>query len=175
KEATEACMNLNVYNLHSDYGDLFLPTTGISEEIIFSIPRSTQLNSDVLIQDYIPRNQGGWGAFNPSWDLFCAYPCIDGLPIDESPLFDPRNPFENRDPRCSYTIVPFGEPHLGYIYQPHPDSTMVLNVNSGQYQVNNDTRSNQQFAAFNGLVWKKGIDESWTDDVRSDNDLIIVR
>src|SRR5690606_9706486 len=104
KEATEACMNLNVYNLHSDYGDLFLPTTGISEEIIFSIPRSTQLNSDVLIQDYIPRNQGGWGAFNPSWDLFCAYPCIDGLPIDESPLFDPRNPFENRDPRCSYTI-----------------------------------------------------------------------
>ena len=31
-----------------------------------------------------------WGAFAPSWDLLAAYECTDGLPIDESPLFDPQ-------------------------------------------------------------------------------------
>lgn len=175
RDASRACIELNAYELHSDYGDLFLPSSGNSKEIIFSIPRSSQLNSDVSIRDYIPRNLGGWGAFNPSWDLFCSYLCTDGLPIDESPLFDPQQPFQNRDPRCNYTIVPFGTPHLGFIYEPHPDSIMVLNLNTGQYQINNDTRSNQQFAAFNGLVWKKGIDESWADDFRADNDIILVR
>src|SRR5690606_797033 len=71
RDAAKACIDLNIYSLHSDYGELFLPTTRSSEEIIFSIPRSTQLNSDVSIRDYIPRNLGGWGAYNPSWDLLC--------------------------------------------------------------------------------------------------------
>ena len=39
----------------------------------------------------------------------------DGLPIDESPLFDPRNPFKNRDPRCAQTIVEFETAHCGRI------------------------------------------------------------
>lgn len=53
-----------------------------------------------------------------------AYECTDGLPIDESPLYDPHNPFKNRDPRCTMTIQEFGKemPGQGIIFQPHPDS-----------------------------------------------------
>ena len=50
-----------------------------------------------------------------------AFTCTDGLLINESPLFDPHEPFANRDPRLAETIVPFGSNHLGYEYNPHPE------------------------------------------------------
>ena len=40
--ATKAVMDLNVYSLHKDYGDLFLTTTKNAEESIFLIPRSIE-------------------------------------------------------------------------------------------------------------------------------------
>lgn len=176
RDAAKECMDLEQYSLYSNYEEIFYPSTGKTDETIFSIPRSEELNSyNGDARNYLPRNSGGWAAKDPSWDLLCAYTCTDGLPIDESPLFDPQNPFENRDPRCGYTIVPFQTPMLGIMYQPHPDSTMVLNVNSGQYQTNNDTRSNQQYASFNGLIWKKGITQDWSDNFREDSDIILMR
>jgi len=161
KEAASACMALGVHKLHPDFESLFLTSTGYSSEFLFAQPRSVEFDLTVSIQDFIPRNAGGWAAWAPTWDLFCAFLCTDGLPIDESPLFDPRDPFKNRDPRCAATIVEFNTPHLGFIYEPHPDSLEVMNFSTGVRQKNNDTRSNAQFASFNGLLWKKGVDESW--------------
>src|SRR5690606_33177080 len=136
-EAAKACIDLGVYSLHPNYGNLFLTTTKNSNETIFGLPRSISLG--VALggrQDYIPRNAGGWGAMNPTWDLFCSYLCTDGLPIDESPLFDPKNPFKNRDPRCTSTIVEFQTPHLNFMYQPHPDSVTVRNFATNAYVEN---------------------------------------
>lgn len=178
RDAAKACMDLNVYSLHPDYGNLFLSSTKNSAETIFGIPRSVALGSNLntsWVRDITTRNVGGFSAKVPSWDLFCAYLCTDGLPIDESPLFNPREPFENRDPRCAYTIVEFQTPHLGIMYQPHPDSLQVWNFNTGRYQTNNDTRSVAQFTSYNGLVFKKGVDTDWSDDNLTDPDKIIVR
>lgn len=176
KDAALKCMELGVYKLYPDFGELFLSKTGKVDEIIYSVPRSVTLGVSRNIRAYLPRNVGGWGGqFGPSWYLWSSFLCTDGLPIDESPLFNPAKPFENRDPRCSYTIVPFQSEFLGFIYQPHPDSTMVLNLSTGQYQANNDTRSVQQFASFNGLVLKKGADETWADDFLDDSDIILMR
>ncbi|MDR1160734.1 MAG: RagB/SusD family nutrient uptake outer membrane protein [Tannerellaceae bacterium] len=161
KAAAGACMALGVHKLHADFASLFLTTTGYSDEFLFVVPRSIEFKVVVGIQDFIPRNAGGWGAWSPTWDLFCSFLCTDGLPIDESPLFNPRQPFENRDPRCVATIVEFNTPHLGFMYEPHPDSLEVMNFGTGRRQINNDTRSNAQFASFNGLLWKKGVDETW--------------
>ena len=161
KTAATACMNLGIYKLHSGFSSLFLTGAGYLDEFVFALPRSIEYGVTVGIQDYIPRNAGGWAAWAPSWDLFCAFLCTDGLPIDESPLFNPQKPFENRDPRCTATIVEFNTPHLGFMYEPHPDSLQVMNFSTGNKQVNNDTRSNAQFASFNGLLWKKGVDESY--------------
>lgn len=176
RDAAKACMDLDVYNLHTSYGSLFLSSTKNAEESIFVIPRSVELG--VYFDDcknYVTRNAGGWAAKDPSWDLFCSYLCTDGLQIDESPLFDPRKPFANRDPRCTNTIVEFQTPHLGFMYQPHPDSVNSFNFNTGKYVKNNDNRVNAQFASFNGLVWKKGIDKDWADDSKADPDKIIIR
>lgn len=161
-EAAKACMDLNVFTLHPDYSNLFLQSTKNSKEVIFSIPRSLELKQTVgPISDIITRNAGGFGAANPTWDLFCSYLCTDGKTIDKSPLYDPRNPFTNRDPRCTATIVEFGTPHLGFIYDPNPTALQVTRLSSNIKVTNNDNRANAQFASFNGLVWKKRVDDTW--------------
>lgn len=164
-KAAKACMDLKVYSLEPDFAKLFLQSTGVNPEKIFYIPRS--LENDVILDQWyvnngLPRNAGGYGSDNPSWDLFAAFLCTDGLPIDESELFDPRNPFANRDPRCTKTIVEFGTEHCGFEYNPRPDVTQVMNYTTGKMQSNNDNRAVNQYASYNGLVWKKGIDISWT-------------
>ena len=178
RDAAEACMELNIYQLYPDYGTLFLSKTKKANETVFGIPRSVALNSYLntgWVRDITTRNVGGYGAKVPSWDLFCSYLCTDGLPIDESPLYNPRKPFENRDPRCAATIVEFQTNHLGFMYQPHPDSITVWNFTTGKYQKNNDTRSIAQYCSYNGLVLKKGVDGDWVDDLKSDPDKIIIR
>ena len=179
EEATKACMDLGIYKLHPSFANLFLSTTRNSAESIFLLPRSITNKVTIgnwLVMNLITRNPGGYGAFCPSWDLFASFLCTDGLPIDESPLFNPRNPFSNRDPRCNATIVEFGTRHLGFDYNPHPNALQVMNYNTGKMQKNNDTRANAQFASFNGLVFKKGIDETWLANGKDvDPDKIIIR
>ena len=58
----------------------------------------------------------GWEALSPTQDLIDSYPCIDGLPIDESPLYDPTHPFENRAPRLGYSVLWNGSQFAGYTY-----------------------------------------------------------
>jgi len=157
--ASKAVMDLGVYKLHSNYGNLFLSSTKNSEESVFLIPRSIEYKVYINVRGQLPRNSGGYAVPDPTWDLFASYTCTDGLPIDKSPLFDPHNPFKNRDPRCTMTIVPFGETFLGIEFNPHPQVLQVMNYNTGKIIKNNDTRANAQYASFNGLVWKKGIDE----------------
>jgi len=178
-DAAKACMDLKAYTLHADYSNLFLQTTKNSPEIVFGIPRSIALKvviGTVMVSDRLTRNSGGFGAANPTWDLFCAYLCTDGLTIDKSPLYDPRNPFKNRDPRCTATIVEFGITHLGFVYDPNPYAVKVLRLSTNTQVNNNDNRVNAQFASYNGLVWKKGIDDSWLLNGRTiEPDQIVVR
>ncbi len=178
-EAAKACIDLNVYSLEPDFAKLFLQSTKENAEKVFCIPRSIT-SSVVLDQWYVknglPRNAGGYAADTPSWDLLASFLCTDGLPIDESPLFDPHNPFKNRDPRCAMTIVEFGTEHCGYIYDPSPAAKTTTNTTTGASQTNQDSRINNQYASFNGLVWKKGIDASWTENgLQVENDYLIMR
>ncbi|MDE6489808.1 MAG: RagB/SusD family nutrient uptake outer membrane protein, partial [Muribaculaceae bacterium] len=178
-EAARACMDLGVYSLEPDYGKLFLQSTRENPEKIFYIPRS--LVNDVILDQWfvnngLPRNAGGYGSDNPSWDLFASYLCTDGLPIDESPLFDPCNPFANRDPRCAMTIVEFGTEHCGFDYNPRPDVLKVMNYNTGAMVSNQDNRAVNQYASYNGLIWRKGIDASWTENGKKvERDYLMMR
>ena len=175
-EAAKNCMDLGIYDLHPDFSDLFYCRTKSSKEFIFVRPRSVELNSVIGTQPYLSRNGGGYAQYDPSWDLFCSFLCTDGKPIDESPLFDPHNPFKNRDPRCTATIVEFGTAHVGFIYEPHPDSLYVMNFNTGVPELNKDTRTNGQYASYNGLIWKKWVDDSYTQNgYKADKNEIIMR
>lgn len=178
-EAAKKCIDLNCYALEPDYADIFWQSTGLIKEKIFAIPRSIE-SSVALDQWYVnnslPRNAGGYAAYTPSWDLLAAYLCIDGKPIDESPLFDSLHPFNNRDPRCTKTIVEFNTQHCGFEFDPSPATRKVMNFNTGALQDNNDSRIVNQYASYNGLLLKKGVDATWTENGKKvQNDYIMMR
>lgn len=174
RDAAKGCMDLGVYSLHADYGELFQPSLSASPELIFTIPRSRELDdSGISVASMITRNAGGTATAQPSWELFASYTCTDGLPIDQSPLFDPANPFKDRDPRCAATFVEFGTPHLGFIY--NPGVVQVMNLTTGNMVTNRDALLNDQFAAYNGMCLKKGVDQDWADVRQTDMDMKIMR
>ena len=178
KEASEAVMQLATYTLHDSYSQLFVKAGESSKELIISIPRDEKqqvFGNTAYVQDNISRNAGGYGAQLPTRDLMDAYECVDGKLIDESPLYDPKMPFKNRDPRLNATIVEFNTQWLGYNYTPHPDSLTIFSVKENKKVPNKDTRAVAAFASFTGFLWKKGIDQTWPERLVEDNDAIIIR
>ena len=166
-DAARRCMDLGVYELYPEFSKLFLASTAHASENILSWPRSVDLDITLdpgNVMGYCTRNRGGYASEYPSWELFCSFLCRDGKPIDESPLFNPHKPFENRDPRCTATIAEFGTEHLGVIYDPNPYSFNVMNNITGKQITNLDCNSNSMYASFNGLVRKKGVDEDWVNN-----------
>ena len=184
--AAKACMELDVYKLHNNYRNLF--TASWSDEWIFFF------RGDVTLRRYywaagdvansISRLAGGWGGQKaPSYELICAYPCIDGKPIDESPLYNPKDLFENRDPRMAMTIVPFATAHnksvldgtydpknyvwLGYEYSPAPNRITVYRASDGAQVSNTDSKARAEHASYNGFLFKKYINESFLENGRN--------
>ncbi|MDX3912752.1 MULTISPECIES: RagB/SusD family nutrient uptake outer membrane protein [Olivibacter] len=104
-ETAKQVMDLGVYQIDNNYLSLFNGDNKQSKEIIVSAqylpnvypnPNATWIGAPSL---------AGWGQIVPLKSLVDAYECVDGLPIDESPLYDANRPFENRDPRLTLTIV----------------------------------------------------------------------
>ncbi|MBR3074414.1 MAG: RagB/SusD family nutrient uptake outer membrane protein [Bacteroidales bacterium] len=138
--AAKDCMDLGVYSLHPDYRELFLSSTKTSPEVIFALPalegvayayQDNNGNSSG-IRSFVPRNNGGTNVAQPSWDLFFAYICNDGLTVEESPLYDPANPYKNRDPRLSEITTPFDEEFMDYIYNPRASALRTPQVSTGK-------------------------------------------
>lgn len=181
KDASSKVMDLakkGLYSLNPQYGNVFTKQGTISKEILFAIPRSEVnkvYNGAAYVQDFISRNAGGFAAWLPTRDLVDAYECSDGKPIDESSIYNPKDPFKNRDPRLSSTIVPFNTQWLGYNYSPHPDSLTIFSSKFGRKVSNKDSRAVAAFASYTGFLWKKGIDQSWADRMVEDNDFIVMR
>jgi len=180
RDASKAVMALaaqGVYSLYPSYRNLFLATgEQVNENILTVIQDQANgvFTTDDVVNE-ISRNAGGFGAYIPTWDLMDSYECTDGLPIDKSPLYNPQNPFANRDPRLTQTIVPFSTNWLGFDYQPHPDSLLVMNYSTGKLVYNNDTRGNKTFASYTGFLWKKFVDQTWATSLVDQNDYRIVR
>lgn len=174
RDAAKACIDLNVYDLAPDYGALFREKTMDNGEFIFAIANSAELGQSTAINTFMLRTAGGTAAAQPSWDLLAAYECTDGKPIDESPLFDPHNPYLNRDPRCCETFVAPGTIVYGTQFNPDPNVTTVLR--DGVSITNKDCKPNDQYAAYCSTCLRKGSQDSWrTGDMVNDNPTVIIR
>ncbi|MPR33058.1 RagB/SusD family nutrient uptake outer membrane protein [Salmonirosea aquatica] len=179
RDAAKAVIDLKIHSLFPNYRTLFTKEGENSSEIIFSLPQSISLGNvyepTANVRNYISRNSGGFGAWIPTWSMLDIYECTDGQTIDKSPLYDPHQPFKNRDPRMAMSIVELGSSWLGFTYQPHPDSVKVYSSKLGTRVNNNDTRSIAQFASYTGFIWKKRIDQSWADLQMAENPIIVLR
>ncbi len=183
-EAAKECMALadkGIYRLHPDFGEYFHARN--DAESIFLTPNSDNLELYASnapfssASSYCPRLAGGTASKGPSWAILAAFECTDGLPIDESPLFDPKNPFKNRDPRCAETLIEFGSTNLGVVFDPRPSATKVMDYNQNKMVPNIDSYPvGNANASYNGLVWKKRTEIEWCTGLKkATNDNVIIR
>lgn len=100
--------------LATNFDDLFHKTgqakDDVRNEILFEVMYSDQgsRKSHVMAFGLVSRNYGQTGR-HPSQLLIDTYECIDGKRIDESPLYDPAKPGENRDPRFKSSFWMHGD------------------------------------------------------------------
>ncbi|MBN2639415.1 MAG: RagB/SusD family nutrient uptake outer membrane protein [Bacteroidales bacterium] len=119
--------------LASNFDDLFTiagqAKSDVRNEMLFEIMYSSQ---GVTKFHWIPfgmvsRNYGQTG-MHPTQMLADTYECIDGKRIDESPLYDVKNPSLNRDPRFKSTLWMHGDTVLGSTTGGGPNVQFVLDV-----------------------------------------------
>lgn len=90
------------YTLSPDFQDLFLSQKqNDTKEIIWSV---NFLYPNGTGEQQINTLQVSYACWNPLQSFVDVFECIDGLSINDSPLFDPEKPFENRDIRLKRSI-----------------------------------------------------------------------
>ncbi|NWJ49824.1 MAG: RagB/SusD family nutrient uptake outer membrane protein [Bacteroidetes bacterium] len=95
----------NVYSIDPHYAEMFWQEyNNKSPEVILATQYLTDLYAISLPLYYFPVAWGGWHQFAPFNNLVRDFGCKDGLPITQSPLFDPNHPYNNRDPRMDYNF-----------------------------------------------------------------------
>lgn len=160
--SAKAVMDLKVYSLHPDFGQLFTYDGESSNEVIFAFQylRLQKTKTHSTTRGFISRNAQGTSNKIPSQSIVDAYACTDGLAIDKSPIYDAKKPFDNRDPRLSYTIALPGSVYFGFQFETHKDSLLCWNYNyntSSPVRIQNQDAINA-YATFSGYCWKKYVD-----------------
>jgi len=148
RDAAKAVMDLGVYGLHPSYAELFTPAAENSNEIILSNQYAAPTRVHNLWGTYAPPSQNGSGQVGPLRSLLDTYETTDGLPITTSPLYDPNNPYSNRDPRLDMTIIRPGSVFAGTTFHP-------TTLGDPDYVGNNSLTS-----SFTGLYLRKYLIES---------------
>ncbi len=102
------------YQLYADYRGLFLTANKLSQkEWLYAqqnAPNATSGSSAYPVLVPYGDLTDGWASMNITDNLVRAYEVIDGSTIDEgSPLYNPNNPYKNRDPRLNATVICPGE------------------------------------------------------------------
>ena len=103
--AAKEVMDLGVYSLYPNYGRLFSYDGVNSSEVIFDLQEQRNRFANFSTVNFGPQSIGGWSSSTPLQSLVDAYECTDGNSIKNSPLYDSANPYENRDPRLTQTIL----------------------------------------------------------------------
>jgi hypothetical protein len=101
----ETVIDNNANDIDPNFRELFWIAGEFSNEIILSSQYQEDVYGHVLPQYLYPETWGGWHQFSPYNELVQTFECIDGKTVEESPLYDPNNPYDNRDPRLDYTIM----------------------------------------------------------------------
>ena len=108
--------------LSSNYASLFNGTNKADKEILFDIQfkGGGVGEGSIFTTFYGPNNVAtgaGYGSITYMEPMFDAFPMSDGLPISSSTLYNPNNPYANRDSRLYGSFyVPGISTHAGQPY-----------------------------------------------------------
>jgi hypothetical protein len=159
--AFKEIIDLNVHIIDPRYKKLFEAEGETSKEIILSSNFIAGLFGNPQAQlNFHPEFYGGYNELNAFQNLIDAFLMNDGLPIEESPLYDPDHPFDNRDPRLYASVfLPQYTVFNGTLYLWDPTLTDIGNVKS--------------HTGATGYSCKKYVTENYVGDQQSSGDDII--
>lgn len=135
-DAAKQVIDLNVYGLLEEYGNLFTYAHENSKEVIFDkqfLAGSITHNAFSYMGPYSQRNSSS--SFVPTKALADLFTMKNGLDInDPGSGFDPQNPYANRDPRMRFTLFVDGDVlPSGILFQPIPGQDGADEVGKTQY------------------------------------------
>ena len=127
---TEKLINSNeygTYGLFPSYDGLFLPGNEYNQEDILSLQYVPQLRTWSEFFDMAPLSAGArLNNLAPTQELVDSYLMTNGQEIDEDGSgYDEGNPYANRDPRLTYTIV-----YHGYEWE-GPNGSQTIYIEPG--------------------------------------------
>lgn len=120
-------MNMGIYSLHGSFKDVL--HTRQSSEIIF---QHTHNYEDQLRHNLMP-SQGGFSIVQPTQELVDAFEMTDGKRYNESELYDPEDPYANRDPRLGMTVIRNMQPWRGFPIETYEGGLDGLNGSGDNY------------------------------------------
>ncbi|SHJ89163.1 Starch-binding associating with outer membrane [Arenibacter nanhaiticus] len=144
-ETAKIVISSDRFNLFPDYEQLFKKENKNNREVIFDIQFTSETqpnNRNILFQ---PPSYSGWGGLSPLQSFVDSFEATDGKSIEQSEVYDPENPFDNRDPRLDMALNRNGSEWRGSTLNTidgNPDGIAVTG---------NSTRS--------GYYVRKGLDE----------------
>lgn len=153
-------------NLNANYGDLFTrsgqkPNDGgeIMFEILYTDAETSSRTN--LPLGNASRAAGGQSGRFPNQRLVDVFEATDGKRIDESAVYDPKKPRENRDLRLKYTVALPGDTVsmnlVTFVYDIYDDQTSFLNPDgtwSVKYNADFDNAFGPAKSAV-GYLWTK--------------------
>ncbi|MDR1103681.1 MAG: RagB/SusD family nutrient uptake outer membrane protein [Tannerella sp.] len=164
------------YIIDPDYAGLFTYPGQTSKETVFSIQYLKGQSVHAAYGVFGSRNGRGATSRKPAYQLQDVYECIDGLPIDKSPLYDPQHPYENRDPRLQYTLAVPGSEFLGFQFETHGDSLQCWNYLTSPPSRVDNLDATHAYATFTGICWRKYANvEDRLAGTNCDNNIIVMR
>lgn len=104
--AAKDVMDMNMYKLHKNYGEILnIPMSDTCEYILIKV-RGPRDVSYPKLSVMSPGSGGSIGEFNPTQNHVDLYEMSNGLSIsDPASGYDPTNPYANRDPRFYANIL----------------------------------------------------------------------
>lgn len=163
-QAAKDVMDMNLYSLYNNYGDLFFYKGQNASEIIFTVQYKKGIMTMGIPQAFYSRMAKGYSNKVPVQSLIDSYECIDGLPIDKSPLFDPTKSFDKRDPRLNFTVVLPQTLFINIIYESNKDSLKTWDYSTNPPKRVGNTDATNAYASFSGYLWRKYADIADKDD-----------
>ena len=179
-EAAEAVISSEIYKLYPKYGDLFL-VSGLTDANNKEIILKAEFSAEIPLYHKLPlhmqsRNLNGYSTMVPTQNLIDSYHCIDGKNIAESPLFNKKKPFENRDQRLRLGFVVPGDRYGDFIFESHVDSTSCWSYAENGKVTNKDCYSFSPYTSYTGYCTRKFSDPSYADkNEKGDYPLILCR
>lgn len=122
EDAAKAVMDLNLYRLHANYGDLTHYAGDNSAELILTDVREKSVRGQGEFGSLAQGSLLGVSDITPLRELVDFYQMKDGLPTSQSTLDDPARPYADRDPRMYATLVHPGATYCGVTYNSLPGS-----------------------------------------------------